>query len=92
MRHFLLILSIFAISACGLFDYSHIPKEWERIAKAECIKGRYKNNPNVSEQANLRLCIDRKVKELKKKYQTKRDKDHKLSPNIGFNFGLVFGL
>ena len=92
MRHFLLILSIFAVSACGLFDYSHIPKEWERIAKAECMKGRYKKIPNVTEEDNLELCIGRKVKELKNKYQEKRDRDHKLSPNIGFNFGLIFGL
>ena len=80
------------ISTCGLFDYSHIPNEWETIAKSECKKGRYKSDQNVSEEANLKLCIDRKVGELKKKYRTKRDKNPKLVPNIGFNLGLVFGL
>ena len=92
MRAILLILIIFAISACGLFDYSHVPKEWEGIAKAECKKGGYEKDPNASEEANFQLCVDRKVSELKKKYRAKRDKDGKLLPNVGFNFGLVFGL
>ena len=92
MRAILLTLTIFAISACGLFDYSHVPKEWEGIAKAECKKGGYEKDPNASEEANFQLCVDRKVSELKKKYRAKRDKDRKLLPNIGFNFGFVFGL
>ena len=92
MRYILLILSIFIISTCGLFDYSHIPKEWEKIAKAECKKGQYITDQNVSEEANLQLCIDRKISELKKKYRAKRDIERKLTPNIGFNLGLVFGL
>ena len=49
MLAILLTLTIFAISACGLFDYSHIPKEWEKIAKAECKKGQYITDQNVSE-------------------------------------------
>ena len=92
MRAILLTLTIFAIAACGLFDYSHVPKEWEGIARAECKKGGYEKDPNASEEANFQLCVDRKVSELKKKYRAKRDKDGKLLPNIGFNFGLVLGL
>ena len=108
MREILLTLTIFAISACGLFDYSHnpaqpdpTPKKWEESAKAECKKGEYEKDPNASypnkpqlsvEEANFQLCVDRKVIDLKKKYRAKRDKDGKLLPNIGFNFGLVFGL
>ena len=92
MRAILLTLTIFAISACGLFDYSHVPKEWEGIARAECKKGGYEKDPNASEEANFQLCVDRKVSELKKKYRAKGDKDGKFLPNIGFNFGLVFGL
>ena len=75
MRAILLTLTISAISACGLFDYSHVPKEWEGIARAECKKGGYEKDPNASEEANFQLCVDRK-----------------LLPNIGFNFGLDFGL
>ena len=99
MREILLTLTIFAISACGLFDYSHnpaqpdpTPKKWEESAKAECKKGGYEKDPNASEEANFQLCVDRKVSELKKKYRAKGDKDGKFLPNIGFNFGLVFGL
>ena len=101
MRAILLTLTIFAISACGLFDYLHVPKEWEEIAKAECKKGGYEKDPNASypdkpelsvEEANFQFCVDQKVKELKKEWQAKRDKNRKLLPNIGFNFGLVFGL
>ena len=108
MREILLTLTIFAISACGLFDYSHnpaqpgpTPKKWEESAKAECKKGGYEKDPNASypdkpelsvEEANFQFCVDQKVKELKKEWQAKRDKNRKLLPNIGFNFGLVFGL
>ena len=109
MRAILLILTIFAISACGgLFDYSHNPTQqdpihinWEERAKAECKKGGYEKYPNASypgklelsvEEANFQFCVDQKVKELKKEWQAKRDKNRKLMPNIGFNFGLVFGL
>ena len=101
MRAILLTLTIFATAACGLFDYSHISKEWEGLAKAQCTKGGYEKDPNASypnkpqlsvEEANFQLCVDRKVIDLKKKYRAKRDKDGKLLPNIGFNFGLVFGL
>ena len=98
MRAILLTLTIFVISACGgLFDYSHrqqgpVQISWDERAKTECKKGEYEKDPNASEEANFQLCVDRKVIDLKKKYRAKRDKDGKLLPNIGFNFGLVFGL
>ena len=108
MREILLTLTIFVISACGLFDYSHnpappdpTPKNWKEIAKAECKKGGYEKDPNASypdkpelsvEEANFQFCVDQKVTALKKEWQANRDKNRKLLPNIGFNFGLVFGL
>ena len=92
MRTIFLTLTIFAISACGLFDYSHVPKEWEGIAKAQCKKVGYEKDPNASEKANFQLCVDRKVSEFRKKYRAERNNDGKMLPNIGFNFGFVFGL
>ena len=92
MRRLIITLIVFAISACGLFDYSHIPKEWETIAKAQCKKERYKIDQNANEETNYQLCINRKVSELKNKYKAKPDKNRKLVPKIGFKFGLVFDL
>ena len=92
----------------GLFDYSHNPApqnpshiNWKERAKAECKKGGYEKDPNASypdntelsvEEANFKFCVDQKVRDFKKEWQAKRDKNRKLLPNIGFNFGLVFGL
>ena len=108
MRVILMTLSILAISACGLFDYTHhraqpypTPLNWQKHAKAECKKTGYEKGPKASnpgkpglsgENTNFQDCVDRKVEELKKNWQTKRENNRKLLPSVGFNFGLVFGL
>ena len=66
MRAILLILTIFAISACGgLFDYSHNPTQqdpihinWEERAKAECKKGGYEKYPNASYPGKPELSVE----------------------------------
>ena len=108
MREILLTLTIFAISACGLFDYSHnpaqpdpTPKNWKESAKAECKKGGYEKYPNASypgkpelsvEEANFQFCVDRKARELEEEWRALLRSNRRYAPNVGFGFGLVFGL
>ena len=92
VRAILLSLSVLTIAACGLFDYSHIPNEWKKLAKAACKQRGHKKDLNLSEQTNFQVCVSQKVSDLKKNYKAQRKTDHQLTPNIGLNFGLVFSL